>query len=241
MSFIYSRWIFFIFPLALVTCYFFWRREKKANQWVEDHWFFKRSIYAKWAFICFSCAITLLFLSMADLRGPSQSIYAKIPLQRTAILLDVSLSMFTEDVRPNRLEKAIQVAKHFVRKAAGHSISLMIFSDTHKQLVPFTEDIDLLDARLNALKQLDLNRGGSSIKKAVQETLGYLMEKLGTLKRPHGNIVIISDSDETFPEFGLNIPDSITIAYVAVGTAKGGRIPIRGKSGVLRGYKKYKK
>ena len=127
MSFIHTSWIVVILSAAVALCYFFWRKDRSFNCWVKDHWFFKQSVYAKWALILFSCAFILLFLSMADLRGPSENIHAKIPLQRTAILLDVSLSMFTEDVRPNRLEKAIQVAKHFVRKAAGHSISLMIF------------------------------------------------------------------------------------------------------------------
>ena len=241
MNFIYAPWIFPIIFIVSIICYMFWRQEKRFNQWVKDHWFFDQSACSKWAFVFFSCGIFLLSLSMADLRGPSQKIKTKIPLQRTAILLDVSLSMLAEDVRPNRLEKAIQIAKHFVKKAAGHSISLMIFSDRHKQLVPFTEDIDLLEARLGSLKKLDLNRGGSSIKKAIQETLGYLIEKSATKKKPHGNIVIISDSDETFPAFELRIPDSITMAYIAVGTAKGGRIPLRTKGGILGGYKKYKK
>ena len=176
---------------------------------------------------------------MADLRGDAKSIRTEIPLQRTAILIDVSLSMFAEDVRPNRMNKAIQVAKHFVRKAVGHSISLMIFSDTHKQLVPFTEDIDLLDARLNALRNLDLKRGGSSIRKALQETLGYLAGGPKGKSRASGNIMIISDADETLPGFKLDIPDSITVAYVAIGTMKGGKIPLRSRRGVLQGYKKY--
>ena len=241
MNFVYGSWIFPIVLVISIICYMFWKQEKRFNQWVKDHWFFDQSSCSKWALIFFSLGAFLLSLAMADLRGPSQSIKTKLPLQRTAILLDVSLSMFAEDVRPNRLEKAIQVAKHFVKKSAGHSISLMIFSDTHKQLVPFTEDINLLDARLSSLKKLDLNRGGSGIKKAIQETLGYLIEKSSTKKKPHGNIVIISDSDETFPEFELRIPDSITMAYVAVGTVEGGRIPLRTRGGVLGGYKKYKR
>ena len=240
MNFVYGSWAIPLLLMAGTLCYIIWRQDVKTGQWVKDHWFFERSFYFKLSSIFFFVAIFLLFLSMADLRGPSKYIKSDIPNQKTAILIDVSLSMFAEDVRPSRIEKAVQVAKHFVRKAVGHNISIMIFSDGHKQLVPFTKDIDLLDARLNALKNLDLNRGGSSIKKAVQETMGYFVKGFKDKGSGHGNIVIISDADETFPEFQLNIPDSITVAYLAIGTAKGGRIPIRDKFGNLKGYKKYK-
>ena len=239
MSFVYGQWAFALIGVALTVCYLFWSSQRACNRWVREHWFFGVSIWAKWALRFFLSGVFLLILAMADLRGPTQNVDADLALHRTVILLDVSLSMFTEDVRPNRLEKAVQVAKHFVRKAAGHSISLIIFSDTQKQLVPFTEDIDLLDARLNALRSLDLNRGGSSIKKAMGEALGYLAQKSSSSKRPDGNIVVISDADETAPEFALEVPDSVTIAYVAIGTVQGGRIALRTSAGDLRGYKKY--
>ena len=240
MSFVYSSWILPLLLVASTVCYIIGKQEIKIGQWVKDHWFFKRSSYFKFSSFLFFIGTMLLFLAMADLRGPSKYIKSSLPNQKTAILIDVSLSMFAEDVRPSRIEKAIQVAKHFVRKAVGHNISVMIFSDNHKQLVPFTKDIDLLDARLNALKKLDLNRGGSSIKKAVQETMGYFVTDPKSRGQAHGNIVIISDADETFPEFQLDIPESITIAYLAIGTSKGARIPVRDKFGNLRDYKKYK-
>ena len=241
MSFVYFSWIIPILIIAFSFCYLFSSQEKRLNQWIEDHWFFKQSMKSKWSNFAFLLGTILLLLSMADLRGPAKNIKTEVPLQKTAILIDVSLSMLVEDIRPNRLEKAIQVARHFIRRSFGHSVSIMIFSDNLKQLVPFTEDIDLLDARLNSLKKLDLNRGGSSIKKAMQEALVYFANDTSAInKKPHGNIIIISDSDETYPEFNLDIPKSISIAYIGIGTSKGGRIPLRNKSGVLRGYKKYK-
>ncbi|MCY4643655.1 MAG: VWA domain-containing protein [Bacteriovoracales bacterium] len=240
MSFVYSSWLIPLVFIGIFICFIFWQQEKKISQWVKDHWFFKRSYYSKWSFVFFSCAIILFFISMADFRGRPQNIKTKTPIQRTAILIDVSLSMFAEDIRPNRLEKAIQVAKHFIRKAFGHSISIMIFSDHTRQLIPFTEDIDLLDSRLSALKFLDLNRGGSKVRVAIQETLGHFIEESSEKQMPYGNIVIISDSDETFTEFDIKVPDTMTVAYIVVGTKGGGKIPLREKNGILRGYKKYK-
>ena len=239
MSFIYPGWMLLYFIGAMVVCCLLFYQNRKMNQWVNDYWFYDVSRCYKVSFFLLVISLVLLFLSMGDLRGKQETMQKEIPIQKTIILLDVSLSMFAEDIRPNRLEKSIQVARHFVRKSVGHSISIVIFSDIHKQLIPFSEDIDLLDSRLSALKKLDLNRGGSSIKKAVQGAMGYLIKASGSRNSPHGNIIVISDGDDTFSEFNLDIPDTISIAYVAVGTTKGSKIPIRNKRGVLKGYKKY--
>ena len=97
--------------------------------------------------------------------------------------------MLAEDVRPNRLEKAVLVAKHFVRKAPGHQISLMVFADIVKKLVPFTNDVDLLDARLDSIKSLRNLNAGSSIGLAIKEAVQYFDPKD---KSVTGNIIVIT-------------------------------------------------
>ncbi len=235
MSFVYGKY-FILVLIAIILL--FWLSRKVENQffrWVEQFWFYKRSRSSFYSWVFNLIGISLLLISLLDLRGKTENITAKIPEQKTILLIDVSLSMLAEDVRPSRLEKAVQVAKHFVRKSAGHNVSIMIFSDTTKQLIPFTKDIDLLDARLNALKELDLNRGGSNIRRAIQESLSYFKTSKGVV----GNILVISDSDETVATWDLEIPDTVSVGFVAVGTAKGSRIPLRRRNGILQGYKKH--
>ncbi len=239
MSFVYGNFLIPVLLIAIGICYLFWIKEKKVANWVKNYWFYTISKSSKWALIFFSLGVTMLSLSLLDLRGPSENIKAEIPVQRTLILIDVSLSMMAEDIRPNRLFKAIQVAKHFVRKAAGHSISVNIFSDNSKQLIPFSKDIDLIDARLNALKDYNIGRGGSNIRKAIQESVQSFRAFYKDPSKTKGNILILSDSEETASDWELDLPDGVTIAYVAVGTRKGARIPIRGKTGDLQGYKKF--
>src|SRR5690606_36205834 len=54
-----------------------------------------------------------------------------------------------------------------------------------------------------------------------------------------GNIVIITDAEETDTGFNLKVPDNISIALIGIGTARGSNIPLRDSRGVSQGVKKF--
>ncbi|MCB9094618.1 MAG: VWA domain-containing protein [Halobacteriovoraceae bacterium] len=237
MNFVYSQYIYaLIFGVALLF-YFTLKSEKNFFEWVKTYWFYKRSLKNRIASWLWLVGIALLAISVLDLRGPEKKLQGDVSEQKTIILIDSSLSMLAEDIRPNRYDRAIFIARHFVKKAAGHKMSVVIFSDTHKKLVPFTSDFELLDARIAALKDIGVSGGGTGLKQAIQESLIYLG---GDREKIAGNILIITDAEETDKGFDLKIPDSVTLAVVGVGTAKGSVIPLRDNQGVSRGYKEYK-
>lgn len=230
-----------LLPLVIVGLVIFWlatlRAEKKYYQWVLDHWFFKQSLLSKVSSIFYFLGFTFLLLALLDLRGKEQRVTGKSVDQKTVVLIDASASMLAEDVRPNRFEKATLLAKHFIKKAVGHQVSVVVFSDGQKRIVPFTKDMDLVEARLNTLKDLDLDRGGTGLSMALQESIQYF---INSEQRPFGNILVITDAEETDGGLNLNVPDGISVAIVGVGTAKGAPIPIRNSRGVFRGNKKFK-
>jgi Ca-activated chloride channel family protein len=144
--------------------------------------------------------------------------------------------MLVEDVRPNRFKKAIMMARHFVKRAAGHQISIVVFSDTHKRVVPFTDDIDLLDSVLGGLKDLNLAKGGSELSIAIKESINYF--KLNSDYKG-GNLLVFTDGEEHNSLESMEIEKEVNLAIVGVGTLKGGPIPIRRSDGSFRGYKKH--
>ena len=181
----------------------------------------------------------LLIISLLDLRGPEQQHKSQIPDQKTIIIIDSSASMLAEDIRPNRFQKSILLARHFIKKAVGHQIAVVLFSDTQKRLVPFTDDIDLLDSRVAGLAKNELLRGGSNISQAIMESFQYF--KLDGTKKSElgGNVLVFTDSEEHENSFKLDVPDGINLAIVGVGTSRGASIPIRSSKGVFNGYKKF--
>ncbi|MCT4642556.1 MAG: VWA domain-containing protein [Bacteriovoracaceae bacterium] len=235
MSFSYSVWLI---PLLFIIVFFIFlhnKRERHFFSWVEKYWFFKRAKKNKLASIFYYIGMSLLFLAILDLRGPEININAKVSKERTTILIDSSSSMLAEDVRPNRFEKAILLAKHYVKRSAGQHISVVVFSDARKKLIPFTNDIDLIEARLSSLEGLDLNHGGTSLKLAISETV----QEIGALGQEKGNILVFTDAENTEELNDFKVPESIKLAIVGVGTLKGSVIPIRNKRGVFKGNKKF--
>lgn len=238
MSFVYSK---FLIPLIVLICFtilLIIRQERNYFSWVKKFWFYKRSLASKLSSFFFIAGIVLLALSTLDLRGPEETITGDIPDQKTLILIDTSSSMLAEDVRPNRFEKAIILARHFVKKAVGHQISVALFSDATIPSTPFTDDISFLDSKLGALSSLNLRRGGTSLINSIHEGIQILRAHEGG-KSVSGNILVFTDSEDHGDTSELRVPETVNVAVVGVGTVAGERIPIKSKKGEFLHYKKY--
>ncbi len=209
--------------------------EKRFFGFIKTYWFYQRSFFSYLSTLLFLLGLGGLLFSLLDIRGPEKRIKAEVPHDRTIILIDTSASMLAEDVKPSRLQKAVLVAKHFARKATGHQLSIVAFAEIQKKIVPFTNDIDLIDARLDSLKNLRNQYGSSALSVAIQESIQYFRESDGEAR---GNIIVFTDGEETAESIDLKVPASVHIALVGVGTERGGRIPLDDGRGFRFGYKK---
>lgn len=221
----------------MVAAFLLVKQENKFFSFVERFWFKKRSFFFYLSRISFLIGFALLAVSLLDLRGPEERIKATVPSKRTIVLIDTSASMLAEDVRPSRLEKAVLLAKHFARKAVGHQISVVVFSEIQKKIVPFTRDLDLIDSRLESIKGLKNQYGTSALSVAIQEAV-QSFRSAGA--EAQGNILVLTDGEETAEGIDLKIPEGVYVALVGIGTKNGGRIPLDDKRGMRYGYKRYK-
>lgn len=220
----------FVVFLAIIMIF-----ERKFFSFVKTYWFYNRSIFSYISSFFFILGIGGLLFSLLDPRGPEEKIKTQMPEDKTIILIDTSASMLAEDIKPSRLQKAALIAKHFARKAAGHQISIVAFSEIQKKIVPFTADLDLIDARLDSIKSLRNHYGSSALSIAIQESIQYFRE---TDNEARGNILILTDGEETSESIDLKVPEDIHIALVGIGTTNGGRIPLEDGRGFRYGYKK---
>jgi Ca-activated chloride channel family protein len=209
--------------------------EKRFFKFIKTYWFYRRSLFSYISTLFFIIGMAGLVFSLLDIRGPEEKIKMEVPSDRTIILIDTSASMLAEDVKPSRLQKAALVAKHFARKAAGHQISIIAFAEIQKKIVPFTNDLDLIDSRLDSLKNLRNQYGSSALSVAIQESIQYFRESDGVAR---GNILVFTDGEETADGIDLKVPKGVHVALVGVGTNQGGRIPLDDGRGFRFGYKK---
>ncbi len=240
MTFINSHMVIYallaIFTIAIILN----RLNSRFFKWVRAYWFFERTWINRLSSFLYLASLFLLMLSLLDLRGPEKKMKANLPDQQTIIVLDSSASMLSEDVRPNRFVKSLQLARHFVKSAPGHQISVVLFSDIQKRLIPFTDDIDLIDSRLAALEKTNSVAGGSNISQAIEESIQYFDSGSENDKGKTGNLLVFTDAEESEGELSFNLPHNINLAVVGVGTAKGANIPLRWEDGSFRGYKTFK-
>ncbi len=236
MTFIYGSYLPIIIVFWVIFSIYVLFGEKKFFNFVNTYWFLKRRWRHYLGTTLWLLGIFGLLLSLMDWRGPEERIKAQVPEDKTIILIDTSASMLAEDVKPSRLQKAVMLAKHFIRRAAGQQMSIVAFAEVQTKIVPFTNDVDLLDARLDSLKNLRNHYGSSALTIAMQESIQYFKESGDTT----GNIVVITDGEETAEGIDLKIPKEIRVALIGVGTTGGGRIPLDDSRGFRFGYKKSK-
>lgn len=211
--------------------------QKKYFEWIKKYWFREPSFKNALSRIFYLVGFIVLLISLLDFRGRPTKIESNIPDQKTIIIIDSSSSMLVEDVRPNRFERSLLIARHFIKRSAGHQIAVVVFSDTQKRLIPFTDDLDLLDARVAALSEKNIGQGGSNIFQAIRESIQYFKTDSKSMKEPEGNVLLLTDSEDNGALESFKLPPKVNLAAIGVGTAKGGRIPMRGPKGRLRGFK----
>jgi Ca-activated chloride channel family protein len=235
MNFIHMNYLPGLALGFIVIAFLVLMLEKRFFTMVKRYWFYNRSFFSYLSTLFFLAGTAGLLISLLDLRGPEEKIKTPVPEQRTIILIDTSASMLAEDVRPSRLQKAALIAKHFARKAAGQQISIVAFAEIQKKIVPFTTDLDLLDARLDSLKTLRNQYGSSALSMAIQESIQYFKESGENVQ---GNVLVLTDGEETAEGIKLKIPQEVKVALVGIGTTQGGRIPLDDGRGFRYGYKK---
>jgi Ca-activated chloride channel family protein len=209
--------------------------ERKFFNWIREHWLFQRRFSHRLSSVLLLLGFALLSVILLDPRESETRIKGKIRKDRTIILVDTSTSMLTEDVRPNRLDRAVLVGKHFIRKAVGHEVAIIVFADITKKLVPFTTDIDLLDARMDSIKQLKNMNAGSAIGLAIEEAVQHFDSKDDSVK---GNLLVITDGEDNADSANFKVPEGISVAFVGVGTQEGGPIPMKDNMGMFYGHKR---
>lgn len=234
MNFVNINLLLISLITVVIFCFLSLRIRKKFLTLVKTIWCLKLKRRHHVATLFYVLSFLVFAIALGDLRGPEEVVESNIPNQRTLILIDNSMSMLVEDVRPNRISKASIIAKHFVKNAYGHQVSLSIFSDIQRKIVPFTDDLEILESRLDTILSAK-PEGGSNVSLALKEAFQYFKTTNGYTK---GNILLITDGEE-HGVIDVEVPEEISLGIVGVGTVEGGKIPVRGRRGNFLSYKKH--
>ncbi len=105
------------------------------------------------------------------------------------VVLDLSLSMYAADLKPNRLQRARFKIQDLLDKLEDAQVALVVYAAEAFSVTPLTEDADAVAGQLEALSPEIMPAQGSRADRAILMA-DTLLAQAGVAR---GNIVIISD------------------------------------------------
>lgn len=142
------------------------------------------------------------------------------------VALDVSKSMWAEDVSPNRLDAVKQELDTWLKSNPGDRMGLILFAGDAMIQAPVTADFQALARVLKSASPKSLSKGGTNIAEAVAQA-SRLLTRDDLDSRA---LVIISDGesldgDALAATREARSRDNITTFTIGVGSEAGAKIP----------------
>ncbi len=174
-------------------------------------------------------ALGFLLFGAARLQGKPTPQDINLAGSDIMIVLDVSKSMLTQDLVPNRLEAAKKALMNWCSGRQGDRIGLVIFAGEALVQVPLTQDMDALSLVLAKADPDEVDRGGTDIGEGIQTALDSFGKDED--KKRGKAIILITDGEIT--EGSAILPKvlerakqmNVPIVTVGMGTPEGRAIP----------------
>lgn len=173
-------------------------------------------------------ALTFLILALANPRMGHKTQTVNREGVDVYIALDVSRSMWAEDVKPNRMERARQLTQKIIQGVKGDRVGLILFAGHPYLQMPLT--VDYAAAQLfarTASPQLDITQGT-----AIGSAIDLVVEVSAKAEKQHQQaIVVITDGEnhetESIETAKAALEKGIRTFIIGVGTEAGAPIPLR--------------
>ena len=186
-----------------------------------------RPVVRRWKAVLFVTGILFLSLALAQPRWGFEWRQVKRKGVDVFVVLDVSKSMLTEDVRPNRLTQAKFAVEDLLAKLRGDRVGLIAFAGTAFVQCPLTVDYEAFRLALREADPHIIPRGGTAIAAALRTALKAFEAGEGSDRA----IVIITDGEATEGDAVAAAEDvakaGVRIYAIGVGSVEGELIPIR--------------
>jgi Ca-activated chloride channel homolog len=186
-------YLFLIIPL-LVVWYYFKQSRGKAHIQLSTTLPFARTKktvkqYLFHLILIFRLfAVSLLIIALARPQSSSSSQNINIEGIDIVMSLDISGSMLAEDLKPNRLEAAKQVASDFISGRPNDRVGLVIFAGETFTQVPLTTDHNVLIRLFNEVESGMIDDGT-----AIGDGLATAVSRLQESKAISKVIILLTD------------------------------------------------
>ena len=169
--------------------------------------------------------LALLALVGLALAGPAWERKPQ-PVQQSnealVIALDLSLSMYVEDVKPNRLVRARQEITDILRTRREGFTALIAYAGDAHTVAPLTDDATTIENLLSSLSPAMMPIPGSNVEDALR--LAAQLHANAGMQR--GQILLVTDGVDDISHVTKHRNVEFPISLLGIGTAQGGPIPL---------------
>ena len=168
---------------------------------------------------------TALALATIGLSGPAwQKLPQPVEEKRDALVVvfDLSLSMFTQDVRPSRLIRARQKITDVLRMRTEGYTALVAYAGDSHTVAPLTDDVRTIENLLASLSPEMMPVLGSNLGSAMIATRD-LFENARVLQ---GRVLLVTDGIDDLGDVQELCKRNYPLSILGVGTERGGAIPL---------------
>ncbi len=239
-----ALWSLAVVPLLLVLHWHAGRRRRQLLDRFGDHALVRQllpsagAVPRRWKAALGVAAAALLAMALSRPQFGTRVETVRRQGQDVIVALDVSRSMYAEDLAPNRLERAKIEAGRIVQRLDGDRIGVVAFAGDAFVQSPLTTDYGAAMMFLAAMDPNLMSTQGTDLRKAVDVAVEALAET------PPDNRILVLVTDGEDHEGGVAeaiataAEANVTVHAVGVGSAEGVPLPDVGDDGVRRGFRR---
>ena len=238
LHFLREEWLYGLFalPIFLIISWFMKKSGKKWSAVIAPELasaLLPHSAKGRRSHVPDLIATLAVALFIVALAGPS---WEKRPqpveqaVDNLVIVLDLSHSMFVEDLQPNRISAAKFKITDLLKFRTEGSTALIAYAGDAHVVTPLTHDVSSIQHLLTSLDPNVMPIAGSNIRGALELAL----ELLDSSDKRHSRILLFTDGVDNIAELVDITSDLPPLHIIGVGTEEGGEIPVRTSAGGIR-------
>lgn len=225
-------WVFAAFLLVPLLIYWYWKRGngQQASMLLSSVMHFRaggswKIMLRHTPFVFRLLAVCLLIIALARPQTRNDEELKTGEGIDIVICMDVSGSMLAQDLLPDRLEAAKQVAADFVAQRTTDRIGVVIFSGESFTLVPLTTDKNVLRTQI-----FNIQRGLLEDGTAIGDGLGVSVDRLKDSQTKSKIIILLTDGEDQGgridPLAGKELAKAFNIRVYTIGVGTEGYAPV---------------
>ncbi|MEM1327828.1 MAG: VWA domain-containing protein [Bacteroidota bacterium] len=233
-----------LIPLLLLAFSYMWRARRKAltgfgetavvQQLMEGYSSRKHQI--KLLFII--AVVVLLAIAWANPQSGKTLATKKSTRESVEVIiaLDVSYSMLSQDIAPDRMERAKKLATQLIEQLQGERIGLVFFAGNAYLKMPLTDDYGAAQLYINSANPYQIPTQGTAIGEALQMAMNAVDDESEADK-----VVILITDGENHEDEAMEVAEEaaeqgLIVFTIGAGTEEGGFIPTN-----VNGYEDFKR